>query len=213
MVTRTTLQVLPFPSSLSIKSSAIPVEKFRKHLSGLDFITSATLFEDTWHVELPTSGSSHLSSLAVAGKILKEWLRLEHQIEIQAEVFESFVKCSCDNVPPGLGEPCFDKFQAVLCKELLKLEFACSFEIGSGFDGTLMRGSEHNDVFVKDDDGIKPGSNNAGGVLGGITTGNPVNFRVGFTQLTEETSSLVEAISSVVLLDFISIQKVRKFQN
>lgn len=56
--------------------------------------------------------------------------------------------CVCSGVPVGLGEPCFDKLPAKLAHAMMSLPAAKGFDIGSGFAGTSMRGSQHNDVFV-----------------------------------------------------------------
>ena len=83
------------------------------------------------------------------------------------------------NVPVGLGEPVFDKIPSDLAKAMLSINATKGFEFGSGFDGTKMRGSEHNDEFYKDSYGkIKTKTNYAGGTLGGITNGNTIYFRV-----------------------------------
>jgi chorismate synthase len=85
------------------------------------------------------------------------------------------------NIPPGLGEPVFDKFHADLGKAMLNINAVKGFEIGSGFAGTCLKGSEHNDPFHKDMLGnVRPKTNRAGGVLGGITTGESITFRVAF---------------------------------
>jgi chorismate synthase len=85
------------------------------------------------------------------------------------------------NVPPGLGEPVFDKLEAELAGSLMSLPASKGFEIGSGFDGTRMTGIEHNDPFVLGEDG-RPHteSNRSGGIQGGITNGEPVVLRVAF---------------------------------
>ncbi|MBD3320006.1 MAG: chorismate synthase, partial [Chitinivibrionales bacterium] len=90
------------------------------------------------------------------------------------------VMCVCRNVPPGLGEPVFDKLEALLAHAMLSLPATKAFEIGSGFTATTMKGSHHNDMFVKKGDGLGTVTNNSGGVLGGISNGEPVVFRVGF---------------------------------
>jgi chorismate synthase len=90
------------------------------------------------------------------------------------------ITCVCRNVPQGLGEPVFDKMEAVLAHAMLSIPASKGFEIGSGFDGTRMKGSEHNDVFVRKGDRLGTRTNNSGGVQGGITNGEPVVFRVAF---------------------------------
>jgi chorismate synthase len=91
------------------------------------------------------------------------------------------VECVARNVPPGLGEPVFDKLEAELAGALMSLPASKGFEIGSGFDGTRMTGIEHNDPFVPGEDG-RPHteSNRSGGIQGGITNGEPVVLRVAF---------------------------------
>jgi chorismate synthase len=86
-----------------------------------------------------------------------------------------------NNVPQGLGEPVFDKIHADLGRAMLSINAVKGFDIGSGFHGVGMRGSEHNDSFFIDEEGaVRTRTNNAGGVLGGITTGEPIIFRVAF---------------------------------
>ncbi|HET7489608.1 MAG TPA: chorismate synthase [Acidimicrobiales bacterium] len=91
------------------------------------------------------------------------------------------VACVARGVPAGLGEPVFDKLEADLAKAMLSLPAAKGFEIGSGFAGTLLTGSQHNDPFVPGPGG-RPvtASNRSGGVQGGISNGAPIVFRVAF---------------------------------
>jgi chorismate synthase len=91
------------------------------------------------------------------------------------------VSCVARGVPPGLGAPVFDKLEAELAGALMSLPASKGFEIGSGFEGTLLRGSEHNDAFVPGEDG-RPHTttNRSGGVQGGISNGEPITLRVAF---------------------------------
>ena len=90
------------------------------------------------------------------------------------------VSCVCRNVPAGWGEPVFDKLEAKLAQAMLSLPATKGFEIGSGFAGTQLRGSQHNDPFVQKGDRLGTLTNHAGGVLGGISSGESVLFRVAF---------------------------------
>jgi len=91
------------------------------------------------------------------------------------------VGCIARNVPAGLGEPVFDKLEAELARGMLSLPASKGFEIGSGFAGTLLTGSEHNDPFVPGADGsTQTGANRSGGVQGGISNGQPIVLRVAF---------------------------------
>ena len=91
------------------------------------------------------------------------------------------VECVARRVPPGLGEPVFDKLDADLAKAALSLPAAKGFEIGSGFAGVTMTGREHNDPFTPGPDGRpRTASNRSGGVQGGISNGEDIVIRVAF---------------------------------
>jgi len=87
------------------------------------------------------------------------------------------VRCVINGVPVGLGEPVFDRLHADLGKAMLSINAVKGFEYGSGFDGATMRGSQHNDEFNADG---STKTNFSGGIQGGISNGEPINFRVAF---------------------------------
>jgi chorismate synthase len=97
-----------------------------------------------------------------------------------ADSLGGVIACVCRGVPAGLGEPVFGKTEALLAQAMLSIPAAKGFEIGSGFAGTRMRGSRHNDPFVMKGGRIGTLTNFSGGVQGGITNGEPVCFRVAF---------------------------------
>ena len=90
------------------------------------------------------------------------------------------VTCECRHIPPGWGEPVFDKLDAKLAQAMMSLPATKGFEIGSGFGGTRFLGSTHNDPFVKKGDRLGTSTNHSGGVQGGISNGEPIVFRVAF---------------------------------
>jgi chorismate synthase len=90
------------------------------------------------------------------------------------------IRCVIKGLPAGLGEPVFDKLEADLAKAMLSLPATKGFEIGSGFAGTILKGSEHNDPLIKTSKGIGSLTNNAGGVMAGISNGETVHFKVAF---------------------------------
>jgi chorismate synthase len=90
------------------------------------------------------------------------------------------ITCVVQGCTVGLGSPVFDKLEAQLAKAMLSIPAVKGFEIGSGFGGTQMKGSEHNDVFEKGVDGIRTKTNFSGGVQGGISNGMDIYFRVAF---------------------------------
>jgi len=90
------------------------------------------------------------------------------------------VSCVCRGVPAGWGEPVFDKLEAKLAQAMLSIPATKGFEVGSGFSGTRMRGSEHNDPFVMKGGRLGTLTNHSGGIQGGISNGEPIVFRVAF---------------------------------
>ena len=88
------------------------------------------------------------------------------------------VEIIATGVPPGLGEPVFDKLKADLAKGMLSIPAVTGFEYGSGFSAARMRGSEHNDVFVNENGAVHTQTNRHGGMLGGISSGEPIIMRV-----------------------------------
>jgi chorismate synthase len=96
------------------------------------------------------------------------------------------ITCVCRNVPAGWGEPVFQKLEAMLAQAMMSIPAAKGFEIGSGFAGAAMRGSEHNDPFTRGGGQCPPAAplatktNNSGGIQGGISNGAPIYFRVAF---------------------------------
>jgi len=98
-------------------------------------------------------------------------------IRSQGDTVGGTVQCVIKNVPKGLGEPVFDKLHAELGKAMLSINAVKGFEYGSGFEGTKMKGSEHNDLFNSDGSTT---TNLSGGIQGGISNGMDIYFTVAF---------------------------------
>jgi chorismate synthase len=105
---------------------------------------------------------------------------LIEQIGRQGDSVGGVVECVARHVPKGLGEPVFDRLEADLAKAVMSLPATKGFEIGSGFAGTLMTGSEHNDEFYSDNGEIRTVTNRSGGVQGGISNGENILIRIAF---------------------------------
>ena len=90
------------------------------------------------------------------------------------------VECVARGVPVGLGEPVFDKLEADLAKSVLSMPACKGFEVGSGFGGTTLTGSQHNDPFYSDGGRIRTRTNNSGGIQGGISNGENIVIRAAF---------------------------------
>lgn len=100
------------------------------------------------------------------------------------------VQCIVRQAPVGLGNPVFGKLEATLAHAMLSLPATKGFEIGSGFSGTQLTGMEHNDPYYMDGDRVRTKTNRSGGVQGGISNGEHIDFRVAFkptaTIMTEQ---------------------------
>jgi chorismate synthase len=115
------------------------------------------------------------------GAIANTMISLIEQTGRDGNSIGGVVECVVRNVPKGLGEPVFDKLEADLAKAVMSLPASKGFEIGSGFDGTLLTGFEHNDEFYIDENGeIRTVTNRSGGIQGGISNGENIIIRVAF---------------------------------
>ncbi len=112
--------------------------------------------------------------------ISHKMLKLIEQVRREGDSIGGIIKGLIKSPPPGIGEPVFDKLPADLGKAMLSINAVKGFEFGSGFGGASMRGSAHNDGLFLKGKKISFSKNDAGGTLGGITTGQDIYFRVAF---------------------------------
>lgn len=105
-----------------------------------------------------------------------QMIDLIKRVKEDSDSIGGVVTCVIRGCPPGLGEPAFDKLPAVLAHAMLSIPATKGFEFGSGFEGTKLKGSEHNDRMAD----MKFVTNHAGGTLGGISNGENIYFRVAF---------------------------------
>ncbi|GAB5559444.1 MAG: chorismate synthase [Synoicihabitans sp.] len=103
------------------------------------------------------------------------------------------IECRVQGLPVGLGEPVFDRLEADLAKAMLSLPATKGFEVGSGFGGTLQKGSEHNDRFENREGAVRTATNRSGGVQGGISNGEELVFRVAF----KPTATILQSQATV----------------
>lgn len=115
-------------------------------------------------------------------KVAAEMIALIESVRKDGDTVGGVVSCVAKNVPAGLGEPVFDKLHADLGKAMLSINAVKGFEFGSGFSGSSMRGSEHNDIFIPSSGKRKivTATNRSGGIQGGISNGEEIYFRVAF---------------------------------
>ena len=111
----------------------------------------------------------------------EEMIARIEQVRKDGDSIGGVVECVARKVPKGLGSPVFDKLEADLAKGMMSLPASKGFELGSGFAGTLLTGSQHNDEFYTDADGnIRTRTNRSGGTQGGISNGENIVIRVAF---------------------------------
>ena len=132
-----------------------------------------TAFPSLAEVEATAVRCPHLETAEAMIARIKE-------VRSQGDSVGGVIECRIRNVPAGLGEPVFDRLEADLAKAMLSLPATKGFEIGSGFEGSLLKGSEHNDLFENRDGRVRTVTNRSGGVQGGISNGEEIVFRVAF---------------------------------
>ncbi len=113
-------------------------------------------------------------------KVTEKMKKLIEDTAKEGDSLGGKISCVVTGMPLGLGEPVFDKLHADLGKAMLSINAVKGFEIGSGFAATFMKGSQHNDLFVKEGENLRTQTNNSGGVQGGISNGSDIFFNVGF---------------------------------
>ena len=114
-------------------------------------------------------------------KAAEQMIALIEKTRKEGDSIGGTLRCVVRNVPSGWGEPVFDKLEADLAKALLSLPASKGFEVGSGFEGTYLKGTEHNDAYRADENkNVTTPTNHSGGIQGGISNGMPILLRVGF---------------------------------
>ncbi|MBB1140139.1 chorismate synthase [Myroides sp. WP-1] len=103
--------------------------------------------------------------------------QLIRQVKKEGDSVGGVITCVVQQVPVGLGAPVFDKLDAVLAQAMLSINAVKGVEFGSGFAGTQLRGSQHNDILLPNG---QTQTNHAGGIVGGISNGMDIYFQVAF---------------------------------
>jgi chorismate synthase len=172
-------------------------------------------------------------------EMAEKMIRFIDGIRKSKDTVGGIVSCVAKGVPPGLGEPVFDRLHAELGKAMLSINAVKGFEYGSGFEGVKMRGSSHNDSFYQEGDKVRTRTNYSGGIQGGISNGEDIYFNVAFkpvATIMQDQDSLnesgetvtvsgkgrhdpcvvpravpiVEAMAALVLADYLLISRTNK---
>jgi chorismate synthase len=167
-----------------VAGGAVAHQVFRKFLPTLEIVAFVSQVHDlTAGVPLEKISYEEVESNVVRWPDhadAERVIALIEKVRATGDSLGGVVTCIVRNAPVGLGEPVFDKLEADLAKAMLSLPASKGFEIGSGFAGTLLKGSEHNDAFVREGERVRTVTNRSGGVQGGISNGEDIVFRVAF---------------------------------
>lgn len=209
-------------------------KKYLKEKLGLDIVAYV---EQVGDIKAPAQPDS-LTQEQVETNIVRcpdaeaaaRMIELIETVRDDGDSIGGVIRCLIKNSPVGLGEPVFDKLHADLGKAMLSINAVKGFEVGSGFSSVGLRGSQHNDEFFTEGERVRTRTNNAGGVLGGISNGETIYFRVAIkptstisktqhtvTQAQEETTlaatgrhdpcvlpravPIVESMAALVMMD------------
>ncbi len=215
----------------AIAKQALPEIKINAYVSSVGEISLEKPYQEL-DFSLTETNAIRCPDLQTAEK-MENYIK---EIKKQGDTVGGTVSCVIQNVPMGLGEPVFDKLHADLGKAMLSINAVKGFEFGSGFQGSKMKGSQHNDLYNPDG---STKTNLSGGIQGGISNGMDIYFRVAFkpvatliqkqdvltnTQTIVEQQGkgrhdpcvvpravpIVEAMAAIVLADFYLLNKIYK---
>ncbi|MCK6611489.1 MAG: chorismate synthase [Bacteroidia bacterium] len=159
-------------AKLILREYGIQVQAFVHSVSELEL----ALADENIHPELAWHFESRCPDAEMDAQIRTRIL----QAKAEKDSLGGVIRCFCTGVPVGLGEPVFDKLHADLGKAMLSINAVKGIEFGSGFSGTHLRGSENNDEFLSENGKIRTASNRSGGIQGGISNGERIDFKVAF---------------------------------
>lgn len=155
------------------QAAGVEIVGYVKRISDLECVADP----DTVTLEQVESNIVRCPDAECATKMIE----LIEKVRDSGDSIGGVVECVARNVPKGLGMPVFDKLEADLAKAIMSLPASKGFEIGSGFAGTLLLGSEHNDEYYTDEQGeIRTVTNRSGGIQGGIANGENIILRAAF---------------------------------
>ena len=167
-----------------VAAAAIAKKVLRTYYSGFEIIGYVTqIHEIAATIDRDAINSQNVERNAVRcpdEQAANQMIETIERARAGGDSLGGIIECVARGLPPGLGEPVFDKLDADLAKAMLSLPATKGFEIGSGFAAARMMGSEHNDPFEMREGKIRTTTNNSGGVQGGISNGEDIVFRVAF---------------------------------
>lgn len=152
-----------------------------------------------WHIQAPNCEATPKSESIESNDVrcwhvetAEKMVEAIRQAKMDGDSLGGVIRCVVEGLPAGIGEPVFGKLHAILGHYLLSINAVKGISFGDGFASTKMKGSEHNDAWAMNNGRIHGKTNHSGGIVGGISTGDPVIFDVAFKptstiSLTQET--------------------------
>ncbi len=194
--------------TLARVAAAVLAKKYLKQKLGIEFLSFVQSVGDIkTNINMEDVKLLDIESNIIRcpdAKVAAEMINFIEQVKEEGDSIGGVILGMIKNVPAGLGEPVFDKLHADLGKAMLSINAVKGFEIGSGFEGTKLKGSEHNDEFIVLENGkVKTRTNNSGGVIGGISSGENIYFRVAFKSVStiKKAQNTVNKIGQEVILE------------
>lgn len=152
-----------------------------------------------WHIQAPNCEATPTSESIESNDVrcwhvetAEKMVEAIRQAKMDGDSLGGVIRCVVEGLPAGIGEPVFGKLHAILGHYLLSINAVKGISFGDGFASTKMKGSEHNDAWAMNNGHIHGKTNHSGGIVGGISTGDPVIFDLAFKptstiSLTQET--------------------------
>jgi chorismate synthase len=180
-----------------VAGGAVAAQVLKKCVSGLEIVAFVSQVHDLESkVPLEKISFAEIESNIVRwpdSADAEKVIALIEKVRAAGDSLGGVVTCVVRGAPVGLGEPVFDKLESDLARAVMSLPASKGFEIGSGFGGTRLRGSEHNDAFFSEGGRVRTTTNRSGGVQGGISNGEDIVFRVAF----KPTATIAQAQQTV----------------
>jgi chorismate synthase len=180
-----------------VAGGAVAAQVLKKCVSGLEIVAFVSQVHDLESkVPLEKISFDEIESNIVRwpdSADAEKVIALIEKVRAAGDSLGGVVTCVVRGAPVGLGEPVFDKLESDLARAVMSLPASKGFEIGSGFGGTRLRGSEHNDAFFSEGGRVRTTTNRSGGVQGGISNGEDIVFRVAF----KPTATIAQAQQTV----------------
>jgi chorismate synthase len=178
-----------------LKIKGITVAGYTKQIGKIELFDSVTLSE----IKQDCENLVRCPNAEVASKMEAEII----DAKLKGDSLGGMVHCEIHGVPPGLGEPIFEKYNARLALAMFGINAVKGFEVGSGFEGCSEMGSQQNDPFKLKDGVVATTSNNSGGIQGGISNGAAITFNVAFKPVAtvSKPQSTVSILGEEVMLE------------